>query len=74
MGQKKAMVHHTPDDLTARGDGHIIIASDNDDEDSPIVGQNGNSGGIVLYCQNQTKSGFVMKGVGLANERVGRID
>jgi len=30
MGQKNAVVHHTPGDLTARGDGHIISASDNE--------------------------------------------
>jgi len=55
-------IKDTAADLTARGDGHIISASDNEDEDSPIAGQNGNSGGIVLYCQSQTKSGSVMRG------------
>ena len=63
MGQKKTVVRHTPGDLTARGDGHIISASADEDEDALIAGQNGNSGDIVLYCQSQTKSGAVMKGV-----------
>ena len=49
--------------LTARGDGHIISANDNKDEDSPIAGQNRNSGGIVLYCQSHAKSGSVRKGL-----------
>jgi hypothetical protein len=37
MGRKKTVVHHTPSDLTARGDWHIISGSDNEDEDSPIA-------------------------------------
>jgi len=75
MGQKKAAVHckHTAADLTASGDGHIISANDNKDEDSPIAGQNGNSGGIILLAKPD-KIWLCKKGVGLGNERAGRVD